>query len=151
MIKLLAIPVAGTIAAVIALMIAHPERDFHDKDVDEGPDVTEARPDRPDFPDIDTPFLPDEDKPASKPPPPDPVEFQLRLDGGGKLVDLETGREFDDIAGVLKELVTDPRVRNRVILSNGAGTDEATLDKALEKLRASFDVRKFYSAPNDDK
>lgn len=155
MIKLLAIPVAGTVAALIALLIAHPERDFHDKDVDEGPDVTDARSDRPDIPDFPDMPVPsdaegDENKPPPPPPPPDPMEYQLRLDGGGKFVDLETGQEFDDIAGVLKQLATDPRVRNRVILSNGAGTDEAALDKVLEKLRTTFDVRKFYSAPKDD-
>ena len=91
-----------------------------------------------------------ERKPAPKPPKPapPPVEHFLQLEKDGSLVDLDSSRTFADGAAVIAELVRE-KVRDRIILSNGEGVEEAELEQILESLRAKFEVRKVYRAPEE--
>ncbi|MHC4548889.1 MAG: hypothetical protein ACYTEZ_08930 [Planctomycetota bacterium] len=143
MIRLLWIPVAGTVAALIVILLAHEPRGE-----EPGPAPVEAPPPVTEPPDETEPPEPDEaEPPPPPPPPPEAVEYQLRLEKDGRLVDIESGRTYADLADVLGQLVADERVRNRIFLSNGAEVTEEALDRAVETLRDSFEVRKVYSAP----
>jgi len=150
--RLLAIPAAGTVAALIVVLLAHEPR------------AEEPGPVFPEPP----PFLPDEDlsrrspegakadapkpeeKPEKKPAPkPPPVEHFLQLEKDGSLIDPGSTRTFADGAAVIAELVR-PDVRDRILLSNGKGVDDAALDKLVESLSAKFQVRKVYRAPEKE-
>jgi hypothetical protein len=153
--RLLVIPVAGTIAALVVVLLAHEPREEEPGPV---------------FPEPPPPVLPDdeieapvpakaddaaepEEKPAPKkppPPPPPPVsEYYLRLEKDGRLVDLDGSRSFADGAAVIDGLSHD-KTRHRIILSNGEGVEEAALDNLLEGLSAKFEVRKVYRAPEKE-
>ena len=144
MIRLLWIPVTGTVAALIAILLAHGPRER-----DSGPTLPE---DDPAFPELPVPGagLPDDLNPADEepplPPPPEPIEFALRLESDGSFV-AESGETFADADAVAEQLATDARVRNRVILTNGDKVAEEALDQALTALSGKFEVRKAYSAP----
>jgi hypothetical protein len=150
MTRLLAIPVAGTIAAIIVVLLAHEPREEEPGTV--FPEPPPALPD--DVPDAPVPDEGEkaEEKPAPKrtPPPPRPAEHFLRLEKDGSLVDLGNSRTFAHTAAVIAELAKDERVRNRIILSNGAGVEDAALDKIVESLSAKFVVRKVYRAPKKE-
>jgi hypothetical protein len=143
MIRLLWIPLAGTIAAFIVVLLAHEPREE-----EPGPAFPELPPELPDV----VPEVPVPDpatKPEEKPPPkplPPPAEHHLRLEKDGSLVDLRRSHTFADGAAVIAELVKDERVRDRIFLTNGADVEEAALDEILEKLAAKFEVRKVYRA-----
>jgi len=162
MIRLLWIPVAGTVAAFIVILLAHEPREE-----DPAPVFPEPPPALPDDA-SDAPAsdlsgrspgganADDATKPAKKPkpkaPPPElpppPEEHFLRLEKDGSLVDLDSSRTFADGAAVIAELVRE-KVRDRIILSNGEGVEEAELEQILESLRAKFEVRKVYRAPEE--
>jgi len=148
MIRLLWIPLAGTVAALTVILLTHEPRA-------EEPGIAfpEMPPVLPD--DVsDVPVPDDATKPPEKPqpkepprpPPPPPREHRLRLESDGSLVDLDRSRTFADGAAVIAELVKDERVRDRIFLTNGADVKEDALDKILEKLSATFEVRKVYRA-----
>ena len=150
--RLLVIPVAGTIAALVVVMLAHEAREE-----EPGPVFPELPPvlpeDVPEAPGPDDAASPEE-KPEAKPkPPPEPLpplsEYYLRLEKDGKLVDLDGARSFADTDAVIEGLSHD-EVRHRIILSNGEGGDEAALDSLLEGLSAKFEVRKVYRAPEKE-
>jgi hypothetical protein len=155
-----AIPVAGTIAALIVVLLAHepreakPATDFPirppalEDDASDAP-VPDASP-TPEGATADDASGPEE-KSAPKPtppepPPPPPSQYNLRLEKDGSLVDLDSSRSFADGAAVAAELA-DEKVRHRIFLSNGEGVEEAALDKLLEELSAKFEMRKVYRAP----
>lgn len=147
MIRLLWIPVAGTVAALIVVLLTHEPREE-----EPGPAFPELPPALPPaLPDIapEVPVPDDatkpEKKPAPKPLPPAEVHH-LRLEKDGSLVDLESSRTFADGAAVIAALVKDERVRDRIFLANGADVKETALDKILETLSAKFEVRKVYRA-----
>jgi len=145
MIRLLWIPLAGTVAAFIVVMLAHEPREE-----EPGPAFPELPPTLPDIapeapvPDTATEPAKTPKKPPPKPPPP-PAEHRLRLEKDGSLVDLDRPRTFADGAAVIAELVRDD-VRDRIFLSNGADVEEAALNEIIEKLAAKFEVRKVYRA-----
>jgi hypothetical protein len=146
------IPVAGTIAALIAIALAREPRG-------EAPEPTQV--DRPTAPEHDEELLPEEPEPpedAPLPPPPqaEPQEYQLELNADGTITDVE---ELDEFASVddLQQKLGD--ARHRLVLTNGAGVDEAALDAAFTKLRDAklangdprFQVRKVYRVPDAPK
>lgn len=163
MIRLLWIPLAGTVAAFIVILLAHEPREEEPAPV--FPEPPPAQPD--DAPEVPVPDSSDrspqgakaddasepEEKPAPKPPPepppPPPVEYFLRLEKDGSLVDLDSMRTFAAGAAVIAELADD-RTRHRIILSNGEGVEEAALDKLFDDLRTKFEVRKVYRAPKKE-
>jgi hypothetical protein len=135
MIRRLMIPVAGTIAALVAIVLAHEPR---------------GAPSAPEFPPFDFPDPPEhagpveEEEPPPAEPPPDPQEFQLELGSDGALLDLERGDSFaspDEIGEQLGE------VRHTLVISNGEGVTEAALDAVVAQLRDRFQVSKVYRAP----
>jgi hypothetical protein len=159
--RLLLIPVAGTIAALVVVLLAHEPREE-----EPGPIFPEPPPALP----ADTSYahdsaggddLPDDaaepaeqpeakPKPPPEPPPPPVSEYYLRLEKDGSLVDLDSSRSFADSAAAIAAL-SHKRTRHRIILSNGEGVAEAALDKLLEGLGAKFEVRKAYRAPEKEK
>ncbi len=162
--RLLLIPVAGTIAALVVVLLAHepreeePDTDFpmpppalpdDAPDEDDVPDSSDRSPDGAKADDAaDKPEAKPEAKP--EPPPPPQAEYYLRLEKDGSLVDLDSSRPFPDSAAVIAALGHD-KTRHRIILSNGEGVEEAALDKLLEGLSAKFEVRKAYRAPEKEK
>jgi len=76
---------------------------------------------------------------TSGPIPPNPAE----------LCHSERFKRAADGAAVIAELVR-PDVRDRILLSNGKGVDDAALDKLVESLSAKFQVRKVYRAPEKE-
>jgi len=146
--RLLAIPAAGTVAALIVVLLAHEPRAE-----EPGPVFPEPPPFLPDQ-DSDTAVPGDAPKPEEKPekkpaPKPPPVEHFLKLEKDGSLIDPGSTRTFADGAAVIAELVRDD-VRDRILLSNGKGVDDAALDKLVESLSAKFQVRKVYRAPEKE-
>jgi len=134
MIRRLMIPVAGTIAALVAILLAHEPRG------------TAPAPQIPpfDFPDAPEHSGPADEEEAPRPPPPEPQEFQLELGADGALLDLESGDSFaspDELGEQLGD------VRHTIVISNGEGVTEAALDAVLAQLRDRFQVRKVYRAP----
>lgn len=151
MIRLLWIPLAGTIAALIVVLWAHEPRE------EEPPPLFPEPPPTLHDDGSDAPAPEDdeeaEDTPGAEtkePPAPPPSEHYLRLEKDGTLVDLDSSRTFADVAAVVAVLAKDERVRNRIFLSNGADVQEAELDRTLESLRGKFEVRKVYRAPEED-
>ena len=150
--RLLVIPVAGTIAALVVVMLAHEAREE-----EPGPVFPELPPvlpeDVPEAPVPDDAASPEEEPEAKPKPPPEPPpkppppvsEYYLRLEKDGKLVDLDGARSFADTDAVIEGL-SHKDTRHRIILSNGEGVEEAALDEILEKLAAKFEVRKVYRA-----
>lgn len=130
MIRLLMIPVAGTIAALVAIVLAHEPRG----------DALPPQPPPFDFPDVPEPAPPREDRPA----PSEPQEFQLELGADGTFLDVEHGDGFASVEELSAQL---GEVRHVLVLSNGEGVTEAALDAALAQLRDRFQVRKVYRAP----
>jgi len=139
-IRLLAIPVAGTVAALIAISIFRQPREDAPDPEGRGPPVTEARPDVTP-PREPPPEVPDEPPPESAA---EPVSFQIELQSDGSLRDLDTQETFANVGELLDALATDEKVRHKVLLTNGADVTEAEFDQALEKLARRFDVRKLY-------
>jgi hypothetical protein len=129
-IRLLWIPVAGTVAAVVAIVLAHEPRG------DEG-----ARPMDP----LPFEFPPEPMEPPEEPePPPPPSELHLRLEADGSLVDTETSERFASLAELREAL---GEVRPMLWIGNGEGVAEAQVDEALAQLSDRFQVRKVYRAP----
>jgi len=177
--RLLAIPAAGTVAALIVVLLAHEPREEEpgpvfpepppvlpddDSDLSRRPVRSSAERvgESPEGAKADAPVPDDAAKPAEepekkpvpkKPPPPPPpplTEYPLRLEKDGSLVDLANrSRTFADTAAVIAELAHN-EVRHRIILSNGEGVEEAALDSLLESLSAKFQVRKVYRAPKKE-
>lgn len=144
MIRLLAIPVAGTVAALIVVLLAHAPRQEQPEPFPEPP---AALPE--DVPEAPTPdhTKPEEKPPAEKPAPPR-AEYDLRVEKDGSLVDLATGTTYANGAEVITALAHE-KTRHRIILSNGEGVEEAALDRLHEILSAKFDVRKVYRAAEE--
>lgn len=151
MIGRLMVPVAGTIAALIAIALA---REPRRQDVEPPPSQFPA-----DVPEHGEPFpedemAPEEEAPPTPPPPPapEPQEFQLELGADGTLVDIKNGRTFASPEKLEAEL---DAARHKIVITNGQGVAEAALDAAFTKLRDAkdpggdprFQVRKVYRAP----
>jgi hypothetical protein len=148
MIRLLWIPVTGTVAALIVILLTHAPREE-----EPAPDFPEPPPALPE--DAPEDAVPDdaaepEEQPTPKPPPPPPTQYFLKLQKDGSLVDQDSARSFADGAAVIAELAHE-ETRHRILLSNGEGVDEAALDRLVESLSARFQVRKVYRAPEKEK
>jgi hypothetical protein len=136
-IRLLLIPVGGTISALVAILLAHEPR---------------GEPDAPQPPLFPAPTLPESSPPpeeGDEPPHEDaptaePMEFQLELGADGTFIDLEGRVSFASVEALAKKLGD---VRHTLLLSNGEGVTEEALDAALAKLRDRYQVRKVYRAP----
>jgi hypothetical protein len=148
MIRLLWIPMTGTVAALIVILLTH-----HPRGEEPAPDFPEPPPALPsDAPEEPVPDSSRPEREQAREPEPAPAEHFLRLEKDGSLVDRDSGRTFADGAAVIAELAKGERVRDRIILSNGDGVEEAALDKLVESLSAKFEeVRKVYRAPEEEK
>ncbi len=133
MIRRLMIPVAGTIAALVVIVLAHEPR---------------GKPLPPEPPPFDFPEPPEHSAPPAEdePAPSEPQEFQLELgaDGTFLVLDVENKYTFASIEDLSKQIGD---VRHTLVISNGDGVPEAALDAALAQLRDRFQVRKVYRAP----
>lgn len=136
MTRILLIPVAGTIAALVMIAYARQTRG-------------EARP--PELPPFDFPDAPEHAAPPDEepePPPaprePEPREFQLQLEADGTILDLKSGESFASF-DELRETIGE--VRHTLVLANGKGVSREALDEAEARLRDRFKVLKVYRAP----
>jgi hypothetical protein len=153
MIRILWIPVIGTIAAVIAVAIAHQPRD----DTPTSPPVPrtpqeEFRPSEPEAgPEMppDVPDEPEEGEPA--PEMPERGQYLLRLRVDGSFVDDEDGTVYADAAAVLAKLAPPGAPRVTVIVMNDSEkVPETALDAVREQLQTRVDFRKDYRAPEKE-
>jgi hypothetical protein len=152
-IRILWIPVIGTIAAVIAVAIAHQPRG----DTPTSPPVPRAKPEQfpPRKPDTgretppDVPAVPDEGE--TGPEMPERDQYILRLRADGSFVDNEDGTEYADAAAVLAKLAPPgaPRV-TVVVMNDSAAVPETALDAVREQLQTRVDFRKDYRAPEKE-
>ncbi len=163
MTRILLIPVAGTIAALVMIAYAreprgepkHPEipLDFHGGSVhgaedEEEPGEEPAMPEAADEEPL--PGKPGEPKeePEAKPAPP-PQEFQLRLEADGALVGElidPTHPErvaFESAEDLIKRI---GNARHTLVITNGDGVDRTKLDGIEALLRDRFTIRKVYRA-----
>jgi len=150
-IRILAIPVAGTVAALLAILAFHREREVPGPGVRPPPPFELPTPDEPEGPD----GMPEGPHPDDVRPPPEPSPqprtYRLQLRADGVLVDLESGETFQDAAEALEMLAADEGVRNRVMLGNATPeVDEAALDAVVAALAERCDVRKVYRGPAKD-
>ena len=139
MIRLLLIPVGGTIAALIAIALAREPRG------------APKAPDPPLFPvtnpheEAEEPPIEEGDEPPHEDAPPaEPTEYQIEVGADGTFIDLEGRVSFASVEELATELGD---VRHTLLLSNGEGVTEEALDAALAKLRDRYQVRKVYRAP----
>ncbi len=135
MIRLALIPIGGTIAALVAILLAHQPRG-------EAPEPPLSPPTR--APESSPPPEEGDEPPHEDAPPAEPMEFQLELGADGTFLELEHGDSFASLEELTKQLGD---VRHTLVLSNGEGVTEEALDAALAKLRDRFQVRKVYRAP----
>jgi hypothetical protein len=148
LIRLLLIPVAGTLAALLAIVVFRQPRE------------DEPRPATRDTPPFHLPS-PDEilepedegaedaepeegeDQPADEPPPAPPRTYQFQVAADGRLQDVETGAWFADPQSVFDTLATDERVRHTLRLAKAtAEVDDAAFDAVVKKLEERFEVRR---------
>ncbi len=149
MIRLLWIPVAGTVAALIAISLTHaPQEDSPYPNVP-------PRAQRPPEEEVDDapelPLPPPPTPPSAEPeqPPAPKTEFVIRLHPDGSLEEEASGDLFPDIATLLERLAPADAPRPRLVVTNASDeVTEAALDAALAELRGRCDVRKDYSAPS---
>jgi len=136
-IKLLAIPVAGTIAALVAILLAHPEREGAvQRPAFEPPPFH--------FPADEPPELPEPEQPGSEPGAAEAGEIRLRLEADGALLDVEAEKVYASAAELAKRLGATSR---KLIIANGQGVGEEALDATLARLRDRYQVEKDYRAP----
>lgn len=157
MTRLLAIPVAGTVAALLAILAFHGEREAPKG---AGPALREPPPfefptpdDLPDDADDETVKDEPEDEAGAPPlpPPPKPRTYRLQLRADGALVDMDSGESFKDAAEVLETLAADARVRHTVMVGNATPeVAEEAVDAVVKALSKRCEVRKVYRGPSDE-
>ena len=135
MTRLIAIPVTGTVAALIVILLAHEPRG--DSEPEPAPPLLDT------LPDISS-LAADQPPPPPPPPAPEPREYQLQVNRDGGLRDLESGKTYPDIKSVIDELGD---ARHTIVVTNEEGVAEAALDTAMAALRDRFEMRKIYRAP----
>jgi hypothetical protein len=134
--RLLVLPLAGTIAALVMIAYARQERQ---------PGEEETPPELPPF---DFPDVPEHGDDEEEPEPgrTEPREFQLQLEADGSILDLEAGLRFASI-DELREMIGGD-ARHTLFLANGKGVTREALDAAEARLRDRYQVRKVYRAPD---
>lgn len=135
------IPVAGTIAALVAILLARGERGpgMDAPSTFPAPEDPEGAPEPPDVP----------------PPPksPEQKEWRLILQPDGSFLTASGDESFASVADLLERLAPTESYRPKVLLTNAAAevTPEA-LDAAAEALAARCDLTKrYYRAPDEEK
>jgi hypothetical protein len=120
MIGRLLVPVAGTIAALIAIALARePRGPIPDPTLPRGREHVEPE---------------EESPPAPEPRNPDAQTFRLELQSDGALLDLEEKSRFASLDDFLGQV---PGPDHVIVLSKGKGTTEAALLDAVAKLEGT--------------
>jgi hypothetical protein len=150
--RLVLIPVGGTIAALVAILLARTPREDSPYPLNP-PRATRTKPmPEPELPDLPD-FPPETESAPSRPPPPPSREtpsFHFRLHADGALTDFESGKRHTSVEDLLEEIAPNDGPRPRVMVTNADDVAETALDAALARLRSRCDVRKDYSAPQDE-
>ncbi len=135
------IPVAGTVAALVAILLAHGER---------GP----SEPPPPSFPDSGDFDLPPDTPPLPPTPKaPEAREWQLILQPDGSFLTAAGDESFANAEEILKRLAPTESYRPKILLTNASGEVAAeALDAAAAALAARCDLTKrYYRAPDEEK
>jgi len=145
------LPVAGTVAAAIAIALAHP------KDEDSKYPVELPRADREEFERLgeqEEAETPKEgtDGDASGEEQPEPADeprdrYDLRLRADGSLVDADTGREYANAAAFAAAIGPKRTPPPVVRVRNLEGVPEAAIDAVGRELRGRCRFEKDYHAP----
>ena len=149
MIGRLMIPVAGTVAALIAIAFA---REPRGNPAPETPPFQWPTKMQDHSEPLPTETLPPAEEEAPPKATPQPQEFLLELGADGTILDVDGKRTFKSIEE-LQEKLGD--ARHRLVVTNGKDVPEATLDAVFTTLRDAklasgdprFQVRKVYRAP----
>jgi hypothetical protein len=158
--RILLIPVAGTIAALVMIAYAREPRgeakhpadtplDFHGGSMHGAEDEEEPAAEEPVPEDEPLPGEPGEPTGEPEKPAPPPQEFQLRLEADGALVGeiVDPTRPepvaFASAEDLIKRIGS---ARHTLVITNGAGVDRAKLDGIEALLRDRFTIRKVYRA-----
>lgn len=139
MAKYLWIPLVGTAAAIIAILIFRQEREAPASGDLGGlpPAPTEAFPE----PDVPEELLAPPRTDPEPAPPPKPREWSFFLNADGSLSGAGSDEKYGSVQAVLERLATDAAARPRILLGQGEGVSEQQLEEAAAAFRASCDVR----------
>ncbi len=151
--RVLWIPVAGTIAAALAVVIAHGKQE------DTKYPIELPRADQKEFERKGTPPAPPGAEPVKKAPDDDASDteakertsYDMRLLKDGTLVDADSGRSFKDAAAVATALGADGKNKPTVYVRNEEGVPESALDKVGSALKGRCRFVKEYRAPKKPK
>lgn len=136
MTKYLWIPVVGTIAALVAVLIFSRERGTPQADAVEGLSLPSNAPAPLDWPEVDaTPPAPIPD------PEPKPTEWSFVVHSDGSLRGATSEERYESIAEVSNLLKAEAAARPKVILGQGEGVSEQKLEEAAAVLRTHCDIR----------
>ena len=127
--KLILVPVIGTVAALVAILVFHPERE-------------RKRPAPQPIPPIEAPAPTPRPTPGPRPPAETP-EWFFNVEADGALTGADSGERFASIAEVLKEIAPDGAPRPKVVLGPADGVTDEQLEQAAAALSERCDVRIF--------
>jgi len=144
MTRLLLIPVTGTAAALLVILLAHRVRETSRENERPAIDWPQTPEHQVPADEPETEPEPEPESEPTQPPAPEPREYQIELEKSGTFVDLESGTKYASAKELGEQLGT---ARHTLFIANGDGVTEATLDEALANLRDRFQVRKVYRAP----
>jgi hypothetical protein len=126
--KLILVPTIGTVAALIAIFVFHPEREQ----------------DKPQPARVPPPVEFEEPAPQPRPQPlPEPSEWFFNLEADGALTGADSGDRFASVAEALGAIAPEGAPRPKVVLGPGEGVTDEQLQQAVAALSERCDVRVF--------
>lgn len=127
--RMILIPIVGTIAALIAILVFHPEREQEPTAPLRVPPA--VRPDAP------------EPAPLPVPSAPQTTEWSFHVEADGTLTETESGQRYGSPADVLEQIAPEGGPSPRVVLGPAEGVTEVQLETAAAALRERCVVRIF--------
>ena len=129
--RMILIPIVGTIAALIAILVFHPERDEEPVAPLRVPPAV-----RPDAPEPAPAPLPGPSAPAT-------TEWSFNVEADGALTETGSGQRYGSPAEVLEQIAPEGGPSPRVVLGPAEGVTEVQLETAAAALRERCVVRIF--------
>ena len=127
--KLILVPVLGTVAALVAILVFHPERERETPGPVRKPPPIER-------------FEEPEPEPEPRPLPRTP-EWFFDLEADGALTGKDSGERFASVAEALNTIAPEGAPRPKVVLGPGEGVTDEQLEQAVAALSERCDVRIF--------
>lgn len=128
--RMILIPIVGTVAALIAIAVFHPERE-RQRTSAPVPQVPQFEPTEP----TPEPRLPE--------PPRRPTEWSFNVEADGALTETGSGQRYGSPADVLAQIAPEGAPSPKVVLGPAEGVTDEQLEQAAAALRERCDVRVF--------